>query len=80
MSRRKETRTPLKGGDGQGRRFPFERTFFPATLHAMDAHTKITGKSSTPADVLSERVIFWGMISTSIVISIAMLKGMLGYG
>jgi hypothetical protein len=46
----------------------------------MDAHTKLSGKVVAQADLLSERMIFWGLVSTAVVISVAMLKGMLGYG
>ena len=45
----------------------------------MDAYTKVLAKVLARADVLSDRMIFWGLVSTAVVISIAMLKGMVGY-
>jgi|tagenome__1003787_1003787.scaffolds.fasta_scaffold20555454_3 hypothetical protein len=58
--------------------FPFERTFFQIeTGDAMDGYRKVSVKAVF-ADELSERVIFWSLVSTSIIVSIAMLRGMLG--
>jgi|tagenome__1003787_1003787.scaffolds.fasta_scaffold17458220_1 hypothetical protein len=44
----------------------------------MDAYTRLSSAVAERIDVLSERVIFWGLVSTSIVISTAILKDMLG--
>ncbi|MFL6582836.1 MAG: hypothetical protein ACJ8G2_19010 [Burkholderiales bacterium] len=43
----------------------------------MDGYRKVSVKAVF-ADELSERVIFWSLVSTSIIVSIAMLRGMLG--
>ena len=67
--RRRESEMPVGGG------FPFERACFRTNEEAMDAYTKVSGRVLARADVLSERMIFWGLVSTSLVISFAMLKG-----
>jgi|SRR3954469_18695940 hypothetical protein len=74
----KGIQVPENGMRSPGR-LPFERTFFQSNGEAMNAHTKVSSNVVARADVLSERVIFWGLVSTAVVISIAMLKGMLGY-
>ncbi|MFL6579720.1 MAG: hypothetical protein ACJ8G2_03170 [Burkholderiales bacterium] len=43
----------------------------------MNDYRKASRKAMARADKVSERMIFWGMVSTFIVISLAMLKGML---
>ena len=37
---------------------------------------KISRGALARADVLSDRAIFWGLISTVVVVAVAMLKGM----
>jgi hypothetical protein len=44
----------------------------------MDNYRKVSVKALAFADELSERVLFWGLVSTSIIVSVAMLRGMLG--
>ena len=44
----------------------------------MDDYRKVSGKALELADELTQRLIFWGLVSTSVVVSVAILKGMLG--
>jgi len=43
----------------------------------MNGYRKASSNVMGRADKLSERVIFWGLVSTAIVISLAMMKGVL---
>jgi hypothetical protein len=60
-----------------GEDFPSSAPSLIETGDAMDGYRKVSVKAVF-ADELSERVIFWSLVSTSIIVSIAMLRGMLG--
>ena len=62
-----------------GEALPFERACIRPNEEAMGAYTKLSAKVLARADVVSERVVFWGLVSAAIVTSLAMLKGMVGY-
>jgi len=66
-----------KGTRSPGRQFPFVRTFFPVNGEAMSGYRKASSNVMVRADKLSEPIIFWALVSTAIVISLAMMKGVL---
>ena len=53
------------------------RTFFPVNGEAMNGYRKASNNVMVRADKLSEPAIFWVLVSTAIVISLAMMKGVL---
>ena len=53
------------------------RTFFQSMEKQMNGYRKASNNVTVRADKLSELVIFWGLVSTAIVISLAMMKGVL---
>jgi hypothetical protein len=58
--------------------FSFERTLFRSMEAVMDDYRKVSGKALELVDELTQRLIFWGLVSTSVVVSMVILKGMLG--